>query len=172
MRGVKANSLALLLLQQILVQNRRGKTSTMQKSLKGLCLLNNEIALPDSVKRRIALLLSPHPGQGLKDYIYIYFFPPSLFFGSNMRRRKLFYLVPPCAEQRADCVPGNRLSRFGSLRHKAAELCPLLNAPAVNQAERNSLLLPQSGQQGSVPAHLARQVHLTRPRVTHASLFR
>lgn len=50
-----------------------------------------------------------------------------------MRRRKQFYLIPLCTEQRADCVPGNRLSGFGSLRHKAAELGPLLNAPAVNR---------------------------------------
>lgn len=157
-RGVKANSLALLL-QQIWCKATE-KTSVMQKSLKGLCLLNNEIALPDSVRRGIALLLSPQAGQGLKDY----FLSPSLFFGSSMRRRKLFYLIPLCTEQRAHCVPGNRLSRFGSLSHKAAELCPLLNAPSGNPAREELAAAPSEwpaglsscspGQAGA--CHLAR----------------
>lgn len=32
-------------------------------------------------------------------------------------------------------MPGNTLSRFGSLRHKAAELSPLLNAPLGTEQE-------------------------------------
>lgn len=72
-RRVKANSLALLL-QQIWCKMTE-KTSTMQKSLKWLCLVNNVIALAASFKEMIALLLSPQARQGLRDY----FFPIPVF---------------------------------------------------------------------------------------------
>lgn len=103
----------------------------MQKSLKRLCLPNNEIALPDCQEKDCTALIS----TGRAGAEGLFFFPHRCFFGSSVRRRKQFYLIPLCTEQREDCVPGNTLSRFGSLRHKAAELSPLLNAPLGTEQE-------------------------------------
>lgn len=113
-----------------------------------------------------------HHGQGRGWRII--FSPHCCFFGSSTRRRKLFYLIPPCTEQRARCVPGNTLSSFGSLRHAAAELCPLLNAgsqqrgaPAVPPEGPAGLSSCSPGQAGA--CHLAQADSPFPPQVTAKS---
>jgi len=73
-RGVKANSLALLL-QRIWCKMTK-KAFAVQKSPKWLCSVNNVIVLAASFKKQmLALCLSPQAGQGIRDY----FFPIPVF---------------------------------------------------------------------------------------------